>query len=87
MGSDYPHDEGTAPFTREHLRALFHDTDPAELRRLLAGNVAELYGFDLAALAPLAQKFGPTVEEIAQPLTEMPAESNESLLNSVGDWL
>jgi hypothetical protein len=49
--------------------------------------VAELYGFDLAALAPLAQKFGPTVDEIAQPLTEMPAEPNEALLNSVGNWL
>ena len=27
-GSDYPHDEGTWPYTREHLRQLFHDTDP-----------------------------------------------------------
>jgi predicted TIM-barrel fold metal-dependent hydrolase len=86
-GSDYPHDEGTAPFTREHLRALFHDTEPAELRRLLAGNAAELYGFDLDALAPLAAEFGPTVDEIAVPLTEMPAEPNEALLNSVGEWL
>jgi predicted TIM-barrel fold metal-dependent hydrolase len=86
-GSDYPHDEGTGPFTREHLRALFHDTDPVELRRLLAGNVAELYGFDLDALAPLAAEFGPTVGEIATPLTEMPSEPNEALLNSVGEWL
>ena len=39
-GSDYPHDEGTAPYTREHLRQLFHDTDPAELQQLLAGNAA-----------------------------------------------
>jgi predicted TIM-barrel fold metal-dependent hydrolase len=86
-GSDYPHDEGTEPFTREHLRALFHDTDPTELRRLLAGNVADLYGFDLDALAPLAARFGPTVDEIATPLTEMPDEPNEALLNSVGEWL
>jgi predicted TIM-barrel fold metal-dependent hydrolase len=86
-GSDYPHDEGTAPFTREHLRALFSDTDPGELRRLLAGNVAELYGFDLDALAPLAAQFGPTVDEIATPLTQMPDEPNEALLNSVGEWL
>jgi hypothetical protein len=86
-GSDYPHDEGTAPFTREHLRALFHDTDPAQLRNLLGGNAASLYGFDLDALAPLAAQFGPTVEEIAVPLTEMPPEPNEALLNSVGEWL
>ena len=26
-GSDYPHDEGTYPFTREHLRQVFHDVD------------------------------------------------------------
>ena len=86
-GSDYPHDEGTYPYTREHLRALFHDTDPAELRRLLAGNVAELYEFDLDALAPLAAEYGPTVSEIATPLTEMPENPNEALLNSVNKWL
>ena len=28
-GSDYPHDEGTHPYTREHLRARFHDTPEA----------------------------------------------------------
>ena len=27
-GSDYPHDEGTGPYTREHLRQLFCDWDP-----------------------------------------------------------
>lgn len=86
-GSDYPHDEGTHPFTREHLRALFHDTDPAELRRLLAGNAADIYGFDLDALAPLAARFGPTVDEIAEPLTELPENPNEALLGSVGKWL
>jgi predicted TIM-barrel fold metal-dependent hydrolase len=83
-GSDYPHDEGTYPFTREHLRALFHDTDPAELRQILAGNAAELYGFDLAALAPAAARLGPTVAEIATPLGELPAEPNEALLASIG---
>ena len=31
-GSDYPHDEGTCPYTREHLRQLFHATPEAELR-------------------------------------------------------
>jgi predicted TIM-barrel fold metal-dependent hydrolase len=83
-GSDYPHDEGTYPYTREHLRAVFHDTDPAELRQILAGNVAGLYGFDLDALAPHAARWGPTVDEIATPLDELPDEPNEALLNSVG---
>jgi predicted TIM-barrel fold metal-dependent hydrolase len=79
-GSDYPHDEGTGPYTREHLRQLFCDWDPDELQQVLAGTVAELYGFDLGALAPLAQQYGPTVGEIAQPLTELPEKPNEALL-------
>jgi len=79
-GSDYPHQEGTYPFTREHLRQLFHDTDPTELQQLLAGNAAKLYGFDLDALAPIAAKVGPTLAEIAQPLESLPEKPNEALL-------
>jgi predicted TIM-barrel fold metal-dependent hydrolase len=81
-GSDYPHDEGTHPFTREHLRQLFHDWEPAALQEVLADNAAKFYDFDLAALAPLAEQFGPTVEELRQPLTEMPADANQALLRA-----
>jgi predicted TIM-barrel fold metal-dependent hydrolase len=83
-GSDYPHDEGTYPFTREHLRQVFHDTPPDELQRILGGNAAKLYGFDLDKLAPLAAKVGPTVEEVARPLVELPENPNGALLKGVG---
>ena len=66
-GSDYPHDEGTYPHTREHLRARFADKDPALVRKLVAENAAALYDFDLDKLAPLAAKVGPTVAEVAEP--------------------
>jgi predicted TIM-barrel fold metal-dependent hydrolase len=79
-GSDYPHDEGTYPFTREHLRQVFAGVAPGELQAMLAENAAALYGFDLPALAPLAERFGPTVEEIATPLRELPEHPNEALL-------
>jgi len=79
-GSDYPHDEGTYPYTREHLRQLFHDTEPGLLQQVLAENTAALYDFDLAQLAPLAAKFGPTVDELHQPLDRLPDEPNEALL-------
>jgi predicted TIM-barrel fold metal-dependent hydrolase len=82
-GSDYPHDEGTFPYTREHLRQLFHDTPAEELQQLLAGNAADLYDFDLGALEPLAAQVGPTVSELARPLDELPAEPNEALLKAV----
>ena len=82
-GSDYPHDEGTYPFTREHLRQVFPGVGPAEMQQILAENAAKMYDFDLEALAPLAAKFGPTVEELAQPLDKLPEDANEALRRSV----
>jgi predicted TIM-barrel fold metal-dependent hydrolase len=81
-GSDYPHDEGTPPFTRETLRAVFHSTPEDELRDVLAGNAARLYDFDLDALAPLAAQYGPTAAEIASPLVELPERPNAALLKA-----
>ena len=74
-GSDYPHYESTYPYSREGLRRAFAGTEPDELQRVLAGNAAELYGFDLDELAPLAATAGPTVEELAEPLAEVPADA------------
>jgi predicted TIM-barrel fold metal-dependent hydrolase len=82
-GSDYPHDEGTYPFTRETLRQVFADMEHDEKQRYLAENCAKLYDFDLAKLAPLAVRFGPTVEELDRPLTDLPENPNDALLRSV----
>lgn len=82
-GSDYPHDEGSGPFTREHLRLVFHDTPEAEMRDILATNAAKFYGFDLDKLAPLAAEWGPTVDEIATPLLTLPDNPNSALLRSI----
>jgi predicted TIM-barrel fold metal-dependent hydrolase len=79
-GSDYPHDEGTYPFTTLSLRQLFHDWPEADLRKILGANAAELYGFDLGALAGPASRLGPTVGEVAQPLERLPLDANEALL-------
>jgi hypothetical protein len=56
---------------------LDHGAGEAELRRILAGNAAKLYGFDLDKLAELAEQYGPIVEEIAVPLDVLP-ENPES---------
>jgi predicted TIM-barrel fold metal-dependent hydrolase len=79
-GSDYPHDEGTPPYTREHLRQVFHSVGEDEMRKILSENAARLYGFDLDALAPLAAEYGPTVAEIATPLDALPENPNSALL-------
>jgi predicted TIM-barrel fold metal-dependent hydrolase len=82
-GSDYPHDEGTYPLSRENLRAVFSDLEPTELQKILHGNAAKLYDFDLEALAPLGTKFGPTLDELAQPLEGLPDNANEALRRAV----
>jgi hypothetical protein len=82
-GSDYPHDEGTFPFTREHLRQVFSERTETVMRDLLANTAADLYGFDLAKLKPLADQYGPTVGEVAQPLTELPENPNEALVGAL----
>ncbi len=71
-GSDYPHDEGTHPYTREALRFSCAGVPRAELAAMLGGNAARVYGFDLAFLDAVAAKAGPTVAEIAEPLDEPP---------------
>ena len=78
-GSDYPHDEGTHPYTREHLRSRFSSVDPSELRKMLSENAAQLYDFDLDALAPLAAQIGPTVGEVATPIDLVPEKHLERL--------
>jgi predicted TIM-barrel fold metal-dependent hydrolase len=76
-GSDYPHYEGTYPYTRQSLRHTFHAMDPGEVRAMLGENAARLYGFDLGKLEPIAARVGPTPEEVAAPLApdELPKDS------------
>ena len=74
-GSDYPHHEASWPYTRESLRHAFKGWSEAEMRQILAGTAASVYGLDLARLQPLAEQFGPTVQEIAQPLAQIPADA------------
>ena len=71
-GSDYPHGEGTFPYTRQALRATFADVPVSEVRQMVGGNAIEVYGFNRALLADVASRIGPTVEEVATPVTEMP---------------
>jgi predicted TIM-barrel fold metal-dependent hydrolase len=74
-GSDYPHDEGTYPYTREGLRFAYAGVPRDEVAAMLGGNAARVYGFDLDLLDPIAAKVGPTVAESAEPLREPPADA------------
>jgi predicted TIM-barrel fold metal-dependent hydrolase len=71
-GSDYPHKEGSMPFTLEALRASFAGVDHDEVQAMLGRNAAAVYGFDYDALRVLANQVGPLVADVDRPL---PAQS------------
>jgi hypothetical protein len=50
------------------------------MRQILGENAAKVYDFDLDALNRDAARFGPTVAEIAEPLTELPENPNMALI-------
>jgi predicted TIM-barrel fold metal-dependent hydrolase len=65
-GTDFPHPEGTWPNTHEWLCKTFFDIPIDETRRMLGLSAAEIFGFDLDELAPIAEKIGPTPTDLGQ---------------------
>jgi len=79
-GADVPHSEGTSPYTLEALRTTVWDLPESELETILAKRAAEVYGFDLAKLQPIADRIGPTMKQIktALPPEERPKYPEET---------
>jgi hypothetical protein len=67
-GSDYPHEEGFTPHSKLAIRWALHNRPEDACRKILGGNAGRLYRFDLDALASVAEKIGPTVDEVRTPL-------------------
>jgi predicted TIM-barrel fold metal-dependent hydrolase len=74
-GSDYPHIEGTYPYTTEALRNTFAGIDTDEVAAMIGLTAADVYGFDLDSLAPVAARVGPAADAVAVPLDHVPADS------------
>jgi len=68
-GTDYPHPEGTWPNTVARLRSDFGDVPVEDARLLLGGTAARCYGFDVDVLRPIADRVGPTPEDLGQDPT------------------
>ena len=67
-GADYPHREGTHPYTRQAYRLTFAGVERREIALMLGLNAVRAYGFDLALLERAAARLGPTFAEVAEPL-------------------
>ncbi|MEX0664321.1 MAG: amidohydrolase family protein [Acidimicrobiia bacterium] len=78
-GSDYPHKESSHPYSLEAMRLSFAGVPTEEVAMMLGGNAAELYGFDLAALRPIAARVGPRVADVDRPIIpgELPIEADK----------
>ena len=79
-GSDFPHEEGTYPFTREALANTYSGMDPDEVARMVGGNAAHVYGFDLDRLDRIAAKIGPEVGMVAQPINSLPNSESRAFV-------
>jgi predicted TIM-barrel fold metal-dependent hydrolase len=69
FGTDFPHSEGTFGKTILYLNHVLSGTGitDAEVRALLGENAVRCYGLDLATLQSLADRVGPTMDEILTP--------------------
>ena len=85
-GNDFPHPEGTWPYTRQFLKERFWDVPVDETAKMLGLNHAAFYGFDVDALRPVADRVGPTPEELGQ--TDPSVFAKWDALRDVGrPWL
>jgi predicted TIM-barrel fold metal-dependent hydrolase len=64
FGRDYPHPEGTWPNTPDWLRDAFAGVPEGELRAMLGENAIAFFGLDRGRLTAVAERIGPSVEEI-----------------------
>jgi predicted TIM-barrel fold metal-dependent hydrolase len=64
FGRDYPHAEGTWPNTADWLSDAFAGVPDDELRLMLGENAIRVLGLDRAALAAVAERIGPTIDDI-----------------------
>lgn len=78
-GRDFPHPESTWPYTIESLRATFAGLPREKAAAMIGGNAVRFLQLDGEKLSAVADRIGPTAEEIDEPLLERPEGSDISL--------
>jgi predicted TIM-barrel fold metal-dependent hydrolase len=68
-GTDYPHAESVFPLTRLAMRQAFAHVPLDEVQLMVGDNAARCFSLDTAALRHIADRIGPTVDEVDVPPT------------------
>ena len=71
-GNDFPHPEGTWPHTGDGSERVPRHPRSTRPRQMLGLNQADVYGFDVDALGPLADSVGPTPADLGQVTDDDP---------------
>jgi predicted TIM-barrel fold metal-dependent hydrolase len=69
-GSDFPHMEGTYPWSVLSLRMMLEGITPEVSRRVIGANLIDVFQLDQIALQQVANRIGPTTDELETPLAE-----------------
>jgi predicted TIM-barrel fold metal-dependent hydrolase len=85
-GADYPHHEGTFPYTDIALRLNFSVVPEPEVRMMTSTVAASVYGFDLDYLQTIADGIGPTVHRVATPVPTDEIPSGTMCPTFTGSW-
>jgi len=91
-GSDLPHREGTYPYTLEACVQYSPTSLLKKCRQCLGPSQLTFYRLDIDLLRGVADRIGPTVAEVAKPLSPTngrgPLRTLCTLVFSVGrDWI
>ncbi len=80
-GTDYPHLEGTTTVHRQAIQHVLGGLPEEDIRRIAGQNAIDLWGFDAGLLQSVADRVGPTVEDLSTqlPLQEIPNTFSWSL--------
>jgi predicted TIM-barrel fold metal-dependent hydrolase len=85
-GSDYPHMEGCWPNTRLSMQKTFAGIPHDATARMLGLNALGVYGLDGAKLRLVADRIGPTPDELSRPPDREPVGHGGWAFRERGKW-
>jgi predicted TIM-barrel fold metal-dependent hydrolase len=85
-GTDYPHAESVWPLTTLALRQAFAGVPTDEVAAMVGGNAIRCFDLDDEPLRAIADRIGPTVDEVALPPTTAELETVPPFCLAFRDW-